>query len=315
MPDSRGLGAIEEVVFYEECARAGTPDGFARFTQQMLGPMLIEYGTEDQRQRHLPSILDCSQVWCQGSSEPSSGSDLASVETFAEREGDLYRIHGRKVWTSHAHIADRCWMLVKTDRSGRRHHNLSMLLVEMHQPGVTVFPIRQITGAHGFNEVVFDDATAPVSECVGDENDGWRVILWTLSRERGVHQSMRRYLEVSNYLRQAEACQAEVGDTHGDVLESLRARLELVWWHVVRCVEEGVMGRGDSAPAESVLKVYWSELWQEIAHFGLELGCEAHRQRWREIYLYSRSATIWAGTSEIQRNIISERVLGMPRGR
>jgi alkylation response protein AidB-like acyl-CoA dehydrogenase len=308
----RGLGVVEEVIFYEECARAGAPDGFSRFTQHMLGSMLIEFGTEQQRAAYLPPMLDGSQIWCQGSSEPEAGSDLAAVSTLAERDGDEYRVYGRKTWTSHAHLSNRCWLLAKTDKQAPVHHNLSLLLLDMDQPGVQVSPIRQITGASGFNEVTFDGAVVPVTDRVGEQNEGWRLIRWTLARERGVYQSMRRYLEVSGYLKQAYECQGETGDQQHQRAADLASRLELVWWHVVRCVEEAAIGR-DSRGAESVLKLYWSQLWQDIAHFGYDLGCEAHRQYWRDVYLYSRSTTIWAGTSEIQRNIISERVLGMPR--
>jgi alkylation response protein AidB-like acyl-CoA dehydrogenase len=308
----RGLGVVEEVIFYEECTRAGAPDGFSRFTQHLLGNMLIEFGTPDQQEKYLPGMLDGSQLWCQGSSEPNAGSDLAAIVTTADRHGDEYLINGRKTWTSWAHLADACWMLAKSDRTARRHHNLSLLLVDMHQPGIVVTPIRQITGASGFNEVAFTDARASVQARVGAEHEGWSLMRWTLSQERGVYQSMRRYLEVSHYLRQAEACQREVADRRAEVTERLRSRLELVWWHVVRCVEEVALGVDSRAP-ESILKLYWSELWQEVAHFGLSLRCEQHRDFWRDVYLYSRSATIWAGTSEIQRNIISERVLGMPR--
>ncbi len=308
----RGLGVVEEVIFYEECARAGAPDGFSRFTQHMLGSMLIEFGTERQRAEYLPPMLDGSQIWCQGSSEPEAGSDLAAVSTSAERDGDEYRVSGRKTWTSHAHLASRCWLLARTDLQARIHHNVSLLLLDMDQPGVQVSPIRQITGASGFNEVTFDGARVPVADRVGEQNEGWALIRWTLARERGVYQSMRRYLEVRGYLRQACECRGETGDRQDQRAGDLADRLELVWWHVVRCVEETALGR-DSRAAESVLKLYWSQLWQDIAHFGYDLGCEAHRQYWREVYLYSRSTTIWAGTSEIQRNIISERVLGMPR--
>jgi alkylation response protein AidB-like acyl-CoA dehydrogenase len=308
----KGPGVVEEGIFYEECARAGAPDGFSRFTQHMLGSLLIEFGTAAQQQKFLAPMLDGSQIWCQGSSEPDAGSDLAATSTAAERCGDEYLIRGRKIWTSGAQVASRCWLLAKTDKAGRRHHNLSLLLLDMDQPGVSVSPIRQITGASGFSEVAFDGARAPVGDRIGAENEGWAVIRWTLARERGVYQSMRRYLEISGYLRQARQCQADVGDSRREVAERLKARLELVWWHVVRCVEETALGR-DSRGAESVLKLYWSELWQEIAHFGYDLGCDEHRDYWREVYLYSRSPTIWAGTSEIQRNIISERVLGMPR--
>jgi alkylation response protein AidB-like acyl-CoA dehydrogenase len=308
----RGLGVVEEVIFYEECARAGAPDGFSRITQHMLGTMLIEFGTLAQREAYLAPMLDGSQIWCQGSSEPEAGSDLAAVSTLADRDDEEYRVHGRKIWTSYAHLADRCWLLAKTNRQARIHHNLSLLLLDMNQPGVQVSPIRQITGASGFSEVTFEGARVAVADRVGAENEGWSLIRWTLARERGVYQSMRRYLEVSGYLRQARECQREIADTRISLADELADQLELVWWHVVRCVEETALGR-DSRAAESVLKLYWSELWQRIAHFGYDLGCEAHREYWREVYLYSRSTTIWAGTSEIQRNIISERILGMPR--
>ncbi len=308
----RDLGVVEEVIFYEECARAGAPDGFARVTQNMLGRLLIEFGTPGQRSKYLPSMLDGSRQWCQGSSEPNAGSDLAAVATTADRDGDEYVVNGRKTWTSWAHLADYCWLLAKTDRAGRQHHNLSLLLLDMRQPGVTVTPIRQISGAAGFNEVAFTDAHVDADDRVGAENDGWALIRWTLAHERGVYQSMRRYLEISHYLQQAEACDQDLGGQRAAEVMRLRAGLDLVWWHVVRCVEETALGR-EARAAESVLKLYWSELWQKIAHFGLDLRCEEHQDYWHEVYLWSRSATIWAGTSEIQRNIISERVLGMPR--
>lgn len=308
----RGLGLIEEAIFYEECARARAPEGITRISQHTIAPLIVEFGTPDQQAKYLPGILSATEIWCQGSSEPNAGSDLAAVGTTGVRAGDSYRITGRKTWTGHAHYADRCWLLARTSTAKPKYHNLTLLLVDMHQPGVTVRPIRQLTGEYRFNEMTFDSAITLATNALGPVDEGWRVINSALTRERGVLQAMRRYMEIRRCADKLRACRREQGDGAGRDLE-VETKVELVRWHARRCIEERIAGQ-ETIRAQAVFKLYWSELWQAVAQQGLALGCQAHEDYWRHAYLESRSVSVWGGTSQIQRNIIAERVLGLPRG-
>ena len=307
----RGLSTLEIVIFNEECARAGAPEGLGRIGRLLTGPTLIACGSDEQQRRYLPGIISGSEIWCQGFSEPGAGSDLASVSTRAVRDGDGYRVSGQKIWTSFAHYADRCLLLAKTSAEARHHHNLSMLLLDMHQPGVEISSIRQISGARDFNEVRFDNVYVSDADLVGVENEGWRVAMTVLGNERGAVEAINRYIEIKGIVDLLQGCCGRGADQ--TAIADAVAQVELVRRHVIRTVETEVNG-GDGADAlSSILKVTWSELWQRIADLGLAGGCAEHRDRWRHEFLDSRAATIYSGTSEIQRNIIAERVLGLPK--
>ena len=307
----QGLGLAEEVVFHELAARAQAPDGLARIGKILTAPTLIAHGTDEQRERFLPKILNGEEIWCQGFSEPSAGSDLAGVSCRATKVEGGYLINGRKIWTSFVEHADRCLLLAKTDPDAPRHKNLTMFLADIRQPGVEISPIRQISGITHFAEVQFNDVFVSDDDRVAREGDGWRVAMTVLANERGGVEAATRYVEIRADM---DLLLSSCGDRpeYRRKLTELDTRVELVRWQISKAVDR----QEDEAAffrATSVLKVLWSELWQEITSLGLEAGVPEDRDHWRFQYLEIRSSTIYSGTSEIQRNIISERVLGLPR--
>lgn len=304
----RGLGTLEELLFYEESARAGAPDGFGRIGRILAGPTIMTAGTEQQKETYLPRILDGSEIWCQGFSEPGAGSDLASVATRAVKVDGGYRVSGQKIWTSFAQYSRRCLMLAKTSAEAPRHHNLSFLLLDMEQDGVDVRPIRQINGQEEFSEVFFDDVFVPDADLVGEENEGWRIAMIVLGNERGTTEAATRLIEASGLL--STLATSDLVDPVR--LAELQERVELLRWHIVRASEERANGE-DWFPAGSTLKVQWSELIQDIVDLGIRSADAATRAYWRQHYLDSRAMSIYSGTNEIQRNIITDRVLKVAR--
>jgi len=307
----RGLGLAEEVAFHELAASAHAPDGLARIGKILTAPTLIAHGTDEQKQAYLPGILSGDSIWCQGFSEPEAGSDLANVRCSARRVDGGYRVTGRKIWTSFAVHADRCLLLARTDENAPRHRNLTMFLLDMTQPGITISPIKQISGASHFAEVQFDDVFVAESDRVGDEGQGWRIAMTVLANERGSVEAATRYVEIrADMDLLLDCCGRDRGQDA--LLAELDTRVDVIRWQVGKAVAR----RHDEAAytqATSVLKVGWSELWQQITALGAKSLCPHHRAHWRFQYLEIRSASIYSGTSEIQRNIISERVLGLPR--
>lgn len=306
-----GLGPIEQAIFYEEVALAHAPSELNVIGKFLAGPALINSGTPEQRSRFLPRILSAEEIWCEGFSEPNAGSDLAAAATTATWDGECYRISGQKTWTSRADLADRCYLLARTDPTGPRYRNLSVFLFNMNQPGVTVRPMRQITGNSPFSEVFFDDAVATPDELLGERNHGWELsTLNGFRRQRQVTDGLRRYVELREWCDQLTVCVAE--NRRGtERLEEIVTRLNLLRWHLYRTSE--LIARDENwLPASSVVKVYWSELMQAIAEFGQNLRCAAHEEYWRYRYFYSRAATIYGGTAQIQRNVIASSVLGLP---
>ena len=307
----QGLGLAEEVAFSELAAQAQAPDGLARIGRILTAPTLIAHGTEQQRERFLPPILQGLETWCQGFSEPGAGSDLAGVSCRADKVDGGYEITGRKIWTSFAAYSDRCLMLARTSPDAPRHKNLSMFLLDMNQPGVDIGVIKQISGGTHFAEVHFDRVFVSDDELIAEEGSGWRVAMTTLMNERGGVEAASRYVEMRADM---DLLLTMCGDDprRADVLADLDRRTELVRWQISKAVhlEDN---EAEFVRATSILKVLWSELWQEITAVGLRYATAAHREHWRYQYLESRSASIFSGTSEIQRNIISERVLGLPR--
>ena len=307
----QGLGLHEEVLFGELSARAQAPDSLGRIGKILTVPLLIAHGTERQKATYLPAILSGEQVWCQGFSEPGSGSDLASVTCTARKVDGGYLVRGRKTWTSYSRQAQRCLLLARTDDDAPRYRNLSMLLLDMQAPGVGISPIRQISGSQHFSETSFDDVFVSDEDRVGADGDGWRMAMAVLANERGTVEAVTRYVELRADMTLLQDCCARQGEAV-DRLGDLDIRVELVRWQVSKAVAR----QGDEARlmrSASVLKVLWSELWQEFTSLAATLSCSAHRDHWRHQYLESRSATIYSGTSEIQRNIIAERVLGLPK--
>jgi alkylation response protein AidB-like acyl-CoA dehydrogenase len=312
----RSLSLVEESIIQEELVRAQSPQLLGLFGLTMVGPVLIRHGSEVQKQKYLARILSADDIWCQGFSEPGAGSDLAAIKTKAVVTPEGFRVTGQKVWTSFAHIAQYCFLLARTSEEAVKHQGLSYLLVDMKTPGITVRPLKQISGDEEFNEVFFDDVLVPRENVVGQIGEGWKIAISTLMYERVV-LTFARQLQSEVALRGLlEKCTAE---TSADLRTELAQQVAhscavraLAYEHLLSYAEGKAPG-----PEGSLDKLLWSESFQDIAALalrweglsGLTEGSEsAHR------YLYSRGRTIAAGTSEIQRNIIAERLLGLPRG-
>lgn len=308
----QGLGLREEVAFHVLAGKAKAPDGFGRVAKVLVAPMLIVSGTTDQKKRYLPDILEGKVVWCQGFSEPNAGSDLAGVKTRAVKVDGGYLISGRKTWTSFAQHADFCFLLAQTDPELPRYRNLGMFLVDMKQPGVEISDIKQISGAVHFAEVSFDRVFVSDADIVGEPGDGWGVAMRILTDERGGTETAARYVEIrSDVDLLLESC----GDRPelASELQELDIRTELLRWQLSKVVDLEIDQNDDFQRAVSILKVLWSELWQDVTRVGIKALVPADREHWRYQYFESRAVSIYSGTNEIQRNIISERVLGLPR--
>jgi alkylation response protein AidB-like acyl-CoA dehydrogenase len=317
----RGASLSQQLIFHEECARAAAPWNTSGFVGlQHGGPTLIAEGNAEQKARHLPFILRGEQVWCQCFSEPAAGSDLAGLRTRAVRDGDHYTVNGHKIWTSMAQVADYAELLVRTDPDAPKHRGVTWLILPMDSPGIEVRPLRTLLGSEEFSEVFLNDVRVPVSQRVGAENDGWRVTNVTLRFERGTAFAgqmigMQRALaELARLCGIERAERRELGHLAGE-LDALLAMLRLT---IAQAEKTGVPGLASSA-----LKLCFSELWQRSAEFGMRLAGRAGlsledvagfpSQRLAFAGLGSLQATIAAGTSQIQRNIIAERILGQPK--
>jgi alkylation response protein AidB-like acyl-CoA dehydrogenase len=323
----RGLPVSQQLVYLEEYARASAPYIGVNFVGLMhAGPTLIAEGSEAQRSFHLPRILSGESVWCQGFSEPQAGSDLASLRTRAERRGDEYVVSGQKIWSTRAHVADYCELLVRTDATAPKHAGITWLILDMHQPGVVVRPMRTIDGESHFCEVFLDGARVPVENRVGEENDGWRIANVTLRFERGTAFAQHIIAMRSEVLRLA-ALAAARRSARGDLrakIGRLYASVEALWRMTQMCVTEAER-MGAPSPLGSAVKLRYSELCQEIRELGVRLigrpiigTVDVEGVRTSEIvrdYLWSFQTTIAAGTSQIQRNLIAQRILAMPKGR
>jgi alkylation response protein AidB-like acyl-CoA dehydrogenase len=308
----QGLGPVEEVVFFQEAGRAHAPEELNVIGKHVAGPSIVVNGTPEQHRKYLPAILRGDEIWCEGYSEPGAGSDLASVQTIAEPDGDIYRVYGHKIWTSNAHAADRCWLLARTSRDLPRHHNLSMFLLDMRQDGIEVRPIRQATGESHFNEVFFSGAVVSREDLVGEEHEGWR--LATLRGQRAGRQviagALRRYMIIAEWLDTLAHCVHASGQQARH--QALATRASLLSWHVARSTD--LLASDDNwFPATSVLQMWWSELMQQVTSCGLDQGCPEHQSYWHNLHLESLAATIYGGTAQIQRNVVAARVLNLPR--
>ncbi|MCX4881596.1 MULTISPECIES: acyl-CoA dehydrogenase family protein [unclassified Streptomyces] len=309
------------LIFLEETEKAGAPYVGAGFVGLLhAGPTIVAEGTPEQRERWLPPILRGEEVWCQGFSEPDAGSDLAALRTRARRDGDDYVVSGSKIWTSHAEVADWCELLVRTDPEAQKHRGITWLALPMNAPGITVRPLRTLAGSAEFAEVFLDDVRVPVTNRVGDENDGWRVTMVTLSFERG-----------TAFVGEVVACRRVLGELAAEArrngrwddsvlrrrLGRLNAEFRALWrltqWNVSEAEAGGVPGVGGS-----VFKLRYSHARQELYDAAAEvLGPHALdlASPWMLDRLSSLSYTIAAGTSQIQQNIVAERILGLPKGR
>lgn len=323
---NRTATLTQQVVWAEEYARSTAPPRSGHIGENLLAPTLIAHGTPEQKSRFLPPIAAGDELWCQGYSEPDAGSDLAGVRTTAVREPRGYRVTGQKIWTSLAHEADWCFVLARTDPGARRHHGLSFLLVPMDQPGrVEVRPIRQMTGTSDFNEVFFDGAHARAEHVVGGEGNGWRVAMSLLGFERGVStlaQQIGFAEELGRVVRTAVDTGAADDPVVRDRLVRQWAELRTMRWNALRTLG----GAGDPG-APSVAKLLWAGWHQRLGELATRVrgaAASAGPADWspaapyeldesQHLFLFSRADTIYGGSDQIQRTIIAERVLGLPR--
>lgn len=334
----KGASPTEHLIFLEETERAGAPYVGINFVGLLhAGPTINAVGTEEQKREHLPRILRGDETWCQGFSEPDAGSDLASLQTKAFRDGDHYVVTGQKIWTSHAQVADWCELLVRTDPDAPKHKGITWLMMPMDLPGIEVRPLTTIAGSGEFSEVFLDEVRIPVENRVGEENDGWRVAMVTFSFERGTafvsemvqsRLMLRRFADVLRKLPRRDA-HGQVGTVWDDPgvrreLGHLAAELDALWAlthrNVTEAERDGVPGVGGS-----VFKLAYSEVRHRLGDLALrvlgagglslddlgEVSGGEHVRGW----IHAMSISIAAGTSQIQRNIVGERILGLPRDR
>jgi alkylation response protein AidB-like acyl-CoA dehydrogenase len=322
----REASLLEQVVFYEEYARAGGPGRVGIVGEGLLGPTIVHFGNDEQKRRFLPGILNGTEIWCQGYSEPNAGSDLANVQTRAERDGNEWVVSGQKVWTSLAHWAQWCFVVCRTNRDAPRHRGLSYLLVPMDQPGIEIRPIRQITGGAEFNEVFFDGARTGAENVVGDVDGGWRVAMGTLAFERGA-STLGQQLTFENELRSL----IDVARRRGALDDAtFRQRVAEAWialrvmrFHALRSLT--AMEHGTVSRETAIHKLYWAGVHQRLGELAIDaLGADglvadaspeaavSEASTFARLFLWSRADTIYGGSDQIQRNVIGERALGLP---
>ncbi|MEZ0072378.1 acyl-CoA dehydrogenase family protein [Planotetraspora sp. GP83] len=308
----RDAGLDEQVVFHEEYARADAPARVGHIGETLIGPTILDFGTEEQKDRFLPPIQRGEELWCQGYSEPDAGSDLAGVRTRAVLDGGEWVVTGQKVWTSLAHVAGWCFVLCRTEAGSQRHAGLSYLLVPMRQPGVEVRPIVQMTGTSEFNEVFFDGARTAAANILGRPGEGWRVAMATLGYERGV-STLGQQIGFTRELAAVIDTARRTGAIDDPVF---RDRLVRCW------LELEIMRLNALRGVTSVAKLYWSEWHRTLGELAQAVqgreGLVARGEPYdlnalQRLYLFSRADTIYAGSSEIQRTVIAERTLGLPR--
>ena len=316
---------LTQAIFSEEYARAGAPERVNVLALGLAGPVLIDYGTEEQKQRWLPGMLSCDEIWSQGFSEPDAGSDLAAVKTTAVRDGDEFVVNGQKIWTTLGRFADWLFALVRTDRDAPKHHGITFLMIPMDAAGIDVRPIMQINEDPGFAEVFLTDVRVPVDNVVGEVNDGWRIAMATLGYERGT--GLGNHIRFSRNVDELIDLARAVGRADDPLVRDALARrfveTEVFRHHMSRVLTRMAEGQPPGAEA-SLNKLYWSEMEARIFETGLDLmGPDAQLSdsadagppvaAWHKRAWYARAAKIYAGTSEIQKNIIAERVLGLPK--
>ncbi|MBV9412702.1 MAG: acyl-CoA dehydrogenase family protein [Acidimicrobiia bacterium] len=320
----RGATITQQLLFNEEYAKANAPGRVSFFGEGLLGPTLIAFGTEEQKKRFLPGILKGEDQWCQGFSEPDAGSDLANVKTRAVLDGDEWVVNGQKVWTTLAHRAQWIFAVVRTDPEAPKHKGLSYLLVPMDQPGIDVKPLKQLTGSAEFNEVFFTDARTTADLIVGAPGDGWKVAMGTLGFERGT-AFLAQQLHFQHETEQVIDYAKKHG-LSGDPI--VRQKLADAWIGVQIMKYNGfrsitkMLATGSPPPEASISKLYWSHWHRHLGELEMELmgpwsevlaGEPYELEDFEASFLLSRAETIYTGSTEIQKNIIGERVLGLPR--
>jgi alkylation response protein AidB-like acyl-CoA dehydrogenase len=323
----RGCSIEQQVIFFEEYARAGAPGRVGHIGEGLAGPTLIAFGTERQKKEYLPGIVAGTQLWCQGYSEPGAGSDLANVKTKArfDESAGKWLISGQKVWTSLAHESDYCFVLARTDPDSVAHKGLGFFLVAMDQPGIEVRPIQQLTGTSEFNEVFFDDAVCDADDIVGAPGDGWKVAMGLLGFERGVStlgQQMQFQNELDEVVRLARHNGAAQDPVIRQRIARAHAELKIMRYNSMRMLS-GQSGSDGALQKEALIyKLFWATWHRSLGELAMDVmgpECEIleaapyQLSRLQSMYLFVRSDTIYGGTNQIQRNIIAERGLGMPK--
>jgi len=317
----RGGDFMDQLIFNDEMIVAQAPDPINVIGLGMGGPVVITHGTEEQKKRYLPPLLSAEEIWCQGFSEPNAGSDLSGLQTRAEDKGDHYLVNGQKVWTTLAHIAKWCMLLTRERTEANPRHGLTYLLVDMESPGVEVRPLVQITGDAEFNEIFFKDVKVPKSQVLGEPGEGWAVAMTTLLHERG---TLGMALATRAQITAAELAEhtRKLGRGSDPLVRqkvaqyTIEARaLQLNGYRALTAMKRN----GIPGPEGSILKLMWSELNQRMAETAVDVagaaGQVGETSGWKYQFLRSRANTIEAGTSEVLRNILAERVLGLPRSR
>jgi alkylation response protein AidB-like acyl-CoA dehydrogenase len=327
----RGAAVMEQVLFIQEMARAEAPPMANVIALGLIGPTIIAFGTPEQKKRYLAKMLSAEEIWCQGFSEPNAGSDLAALSTTGVLNGDHFVVNGQKCWTSYAWAADRCELIVRTDPTVPKHKGLTVLLVDMHSPGVEVRGLKQMSGESEFGEIFFRDVRVPVSNVVGKVNEGWGVAMGTLMHERGTfgaalevnyRRNFNRLVEIAKHIDR-NGQPASEDPVIRQKLAQCYAEIEVMRLNQLRAFSR-INETGVPGPEGSIQKIFWSELNQRFQEVAMEIlgpyGQLAHGSpdafdegQWAYGYLRSRGNTIEAGTSEIQRNIIGHFVLGLPK--
>ncbi|MEJ5255834.1 MAG: acyl-CoA dehydrogenase family protein [Acidimicrobiales bacterium] len=318
----RGLPLNQQVIYFEEYARAGGPGRLGHIGEGLIGPTLIHFGTPEQQQRFLPPIRLGQELWCQGYSEPNAGSDLANLQTRAELDGDRWIINGQKVWTSLATWAHWCFVLARTDRDAPKHKGISFLLVPMDAPGIEIRPIVQITGSSEFNEVFFSDTPTAADLVVGGVNNGWKVAMGLLAFERGASTLGQQFAFLREYREILEACRRN-GRARDPLvrqrLAQLWSRLEIMRLNTLRMLT--MADRPELSGPAYISKLYWARLHRDLGELAIDVlgiegticaGAPFELTPAQRLFLYTRADTIYGGTNQIQRNIIGERALGLP---
>jgi alkylation response protein AidB-like acyl-CoA dehydrogenase len=326
----RGATILQESIYNEEMARVGAPPIANSIGIGMIGPTILSLGTPEQKARYLPKLLSAEEIWCQGFSEPNAGSDVAALQTRAVMEGDSFSVTGQKVWTTYGFASDFCLLLVRTDFKAPNHKALSYLIVDMKSPGVSAKPLVQLTGEGEFSEMFFENVKVPVENLVGDLNRGWMGAITTLMHERATYsfnvtisyeQQINALLDLARSL-EYEGQPAIKNPLFRERIAKIYTDVKLFKLNTLR--QNAGLGKGQiPGPEGSILKMQWSEMGQRLAELALEIEGPYSALNldspdapsdgsWQHSYLASRGATIAAGTSEVQRNIIAERVLGLP---
>jgi alkylation response protein AidB-like acyl-CoA dehydrogenase len=317
----RGATLMEQLIFAQEAIEARAPDPINVIGLGMGGPVIIAHGTEEQKQRYLGPMLSADEIWCQGFSEPNAGSDLSALQTRAEDRGDHYLVNGQKVWTTLGHVAKWCLLLARERKEDNPRHGLTYLVVDMESEGIEVRPLVQITGDAEFNEIFFQDVQVPKAQLLGQPGEGWAVAMTTLLHERGtlgMALASRAQVTTSELIDLAR----QLGRSHDPLVRQRLAQhyiearaLQLNGYRAL----SKIMKMGIPGPEGSLMKLFWSELNQRMQETAIDLmgplGQVVNGGRWQYGFLRSRGNTIEAGTSEVLRNIVAERVLGLPRSR